>query len=323
MSHYHLHLTPKTVPGLLAMLLGVVMINPSDALAQTTADLAALRLHSLSLVNEARAAEGLDALSLQDSANAAALAHAQNMLENNFYDHVAPDGETVLDRYLQADGTESHVVLENIARCQGCSVPADEAAVARLHEGWMESPGHRENILTGGISGYGFALAEDQTGTRLSVQVFAGAGMPRELAAGAEPVRLTTQEQAALAAEIVNETRIEDGIAALTANPQLVTGAEAIVSSVDLDQQGGGGDIDIAAALPSGAPWRQVQLLMGNCTGCGTEPTAADVRFFVGQWLESEAYRELLLSGELTALGMTIQADGEGLKTAVLMLGAR
>lgn len=306
---------------LYAFSLCVTLTIPGLALAQTQADLEALRAESLRLVNLSRAEQGLDALSLQPEASGAAQAHAENMLDQNFYAHVSPEGGTVLDRYLQADGNDSHIVLENIARCQGCAAPSDKAAVAELHEGWMQSPGHRENILAQGISNYGFAVSENQTGTRYGVQVFSGAGSPPTMAADAERELVSGTEQVRLAAQIINAARQEQQLEPLTADDRLLGAAEEIVPDVDLNEPGSGQDIDLSGILSNGAPWRQVQLLMGNCSGCGTDASAADVGFFVERWLDNPSYRHLLLSSEMTHLGISIHANGEGKKTAVAVLG--
>lgn len=132
-----------------------------------------LVLHSLGLVNAARRSAGLPPLAADPALSRAARAHAADMLRRGYFDHRAPDGASIMDRYgfaIRNGGT----VAENIARCRRCQVPADARAVLRLHDDWMSSPGHRRNILGAGFGRYGFGIAETPDGTRYAVEAFAG-----------------------------------------------------------------------------------------------------------------------------------------------------
>ncbi|MGE0744399.1 MAG: CAP domain-containing protein [Rhodospirillales bacterium] len=128
---------------------------------------------SLDLVNAARRNAGLPPLVADPALSRAARAHAADMLRRGYFDHRAPDGATIMDRYgfaIRGGGA----VAENIARCRRCPVPADARAVGRLHDDWMASPGHRRNILGAGFDRYGFGIAEAEDGTRYAVEAFAG-----------------------------------------------------------------------------------------------------------------------------------------------------
>ncbi|MEV6790501.1 CAP domain-containing protein [Streptomyces sp. NPDC051320] len=91
----------------------------------------------LSLVNQQRATAGCRPV--QANADLAALAGAfsDDMAARGFFDHTDPDGDTPWDRADQA-GVKG-LGGENIARGQ-----ADAGAVMKA---WMNSPGHRANIL--------------------------------------------------------------------------------------------------------------------------------------------------------------------------------
>jgi uncharacterized protein YkwD len=91
------------------------------------------------------------------------------MLKRGYFDHVSPEGTTGQDRL----GGDWRLVAENIAMCTGCS--ADAARVEEFHAGWMESAGHRANILAEGITAFGFGLAVEAD-TIYAVQTFAGPG---------------------------------------------------------------------------------------------------------------------------------------------------
>jgi uncharacterized protein YkwD len=91
----------------------------------------------LRLVNEQRAQAGCSPLTADSKLQALATAFSEEMAARNFFDHTDPDGRTPWDR-AKAAGI-GNLGGENIARGQ-----ADAAAVM---DAWMNSPGHRANIL--------------------------------------------------------------------------------------------------------------------------------------------------------------------------------
>ena len=97
----------------------------------------------LFLVNQARAGAGLPPLALNGALNAAAARHSNDMASHNHFDHIGTDGSDPATRVSQAGYTWS-TVGENIA--QTWSFDAGE--VVNL---WMNSPGHRANILGSGF----------------------------------------------------------------------------------------------------------------------------------------------------------------------------
>ncbi|MGP4112390.1 CAP domain-containing protein [Streptomyces sp. 4N509B] len=91
----------------------------------------------LTLVNEARAEVGCDPLVLDEDLALLAGEHSRDMAERGYFSHGDPDGLTPWDRALAA-GVD-YLGGENIARGQ-----ADAQAVM---DAWMNSDGHRANIL--------------------------------------------------------------------------------------------------------------------------------------------------------------------------------
>jgi uncharacterized protein YkwD len=63
------------------------------------------------------------------------------MAEQNFFSHTAPEGDTMVDRVRSAR-IFYFAVGENLFKGTNLRQPAVDAV-----EGWMNSPGHRENIL--------------------------------------------------------------------------------------------------------------------------------------------------------------------------------
>ena len=104
----------------------------------TTAELASA-MQVLNLVNAERAAAGQPALLWGNLAAEAAHRHSTDMRNRNYFDHVNPDGAGP-DARLSAAGQAWTGVGENIARGQ----PTE----ASVMNSWMNSPGHRANILS-------------------------------------------------------------------------------------------------------------------------------------------------------------------------------
>lgn len=99
-------------------------------------------------VNTFRAAAGLPPLARSPALDAAARAHATDMARHGFFGHRGSNGSTHGDR-IRTAGVSSCGVAENIA--DGPFTPAGVMA------GWMESQGHRRNILNRRYSDYGLA----------------------------------------------------------------------------------------------------------------------------------------------------------------------
>ncbi|AMW13102.1 hypothetical protein A4E84_28580 [Streptomyces qaidamensis] len=91
----------------------------------------------LSLVNEERAKVGCSPVAANSALAGLAQNYSEDMAARGFFDHTDPDGRTPWDRAEKAG--ISNLGGENIARGQ-----ADAAAVM---DAWMNSPGHRANIL--------------------------------------------------------------------------------------------------------------------------------------------------------------------------------
>lgn len=103
--------------------------------ATSAADAAAAQV--LALVNQERSKVGCSPVTADGGLAALATAFSEDMAARGFFDHTDPDGATPWDRAAKAgvDGLGG----ENIARGQ-----ADAAAVM---DAWMNSPGHKANIL--------------------------------------------------------------------------------------------------------------------------------------------------------------------------------
>ncbi|MER5349183.1 CAP domain-containing protein, partial [Kitasatospora sp. NPDC002551] len=90
------------------------------------------------LVNVRRAQAGCGPLIAEPRLTTAAQFHSDDMANRGFFDHASPEGRHA-DQRIEAAGYRWSTWGENIARGQ-----KDPAAVM---ESWMNSPGHRANIL--------------------------------------------------------------------------------------------------------------------------------------------------------------------------------
>lgn len=103
----------------------------------------------LQLVNDARADAGLSELSYDAELNDFATFRVNDMAENNYFSHDSPIhgpfSEMVEDQGLMPRGPVGENILQG----------TDQVDLA--FEGWMDSPGHRDNILNGDYNYFGLA----------------------------------------------------------------------------------------------------------------------------------------------------------------------
>ena len=110
-----------------------------------------LHHYALGLINKARADHGLPPVQL--GRNIAAQLHAEAALENCFSSHWSMDGLKPYMRYSLAGGYQSNG--ENGSGLDYCIQPHEnyrplesiKQEIDDVMNGWMESPGHRRNIL--------------------------------------------------------------------------------------------------------------------------------------------------------------------------------
>ncbi len=131
-------------------------------------------------------------------------------------------------------------------------------------------------------------------------------------------------KQAHVALQQINSAREDRGLEALSGSNPLDTVARKLIETGKGDQLISP-DADLFELLPRDRrnDWRQLKVLAAACGGCGTQPTADDVRHFTGQWLQNDQYTSSIMSRAATHLGFAMKANGEGGKTAVAVIGQR
>lgn len=146
------------------------------------------------LTSKERTSRGLKALTVNDRLQAMAEAKAKDILAQQYFDHVSPDGRSMVN--LAKDAGYSYTLIgENLAL-------GNFGNSAALVRGWMNSPGHRANILQTKFAEIGIATV---TGTYKGRVVWVGVqefGRPRTACPA-----VSENERAAINAE---ETRLND-----------------------------------------------------------------------------------------------------------------
>jgi len=138
------------------------------------------------LVNRERTDRRLPPLTWVDSLRTLSLVHSRDMRDRDFFGHTSPDGETVNDRAdmlglycRRIDGNTVYGFGENLYKATLYVQYQDfyeddqflrreyewktEAGIAQeIVDGWMNSPGHRQNILTKGYDVEAIGIVADR-----------------------------------------------------------------------------------------------------------------------------------------------------------------
>ena len=111
----------------LAFLMALPSPGSADAVQSVLAD-----------VNSVRAKAGCGPLKLNKALMAAAEGHARNMAEQDFFGHKDKAGRGITGR-VRSQGYRYGLVAENIA--------AGQKSAGEAVQAWVDSPGHRKNIM--------------------------------------------------------------------------------------------------------------------------------------------------------------------------------
>lgn len=136
--------------------------------------------------NQEREKAGLNSLHLNQQLSAAALAKAQDMLNDQYWSHVSPDGDEPWD-FIKQSGYTYRVAGENLAR--------DFHHASDMIDAWMNSPSHRANILNGNYDEIGIAVVKGKLEgfeTVLVVQMF---GTPQTATAAIGDAAVQTEAE--------------------------------------------------------------------------------------------------------------------------------
>lgn len=132
--------TAAVIAGVLATPCSNTELNPSAE------DITLIRAAVMCLINHLRAEHGLNPLAVNARLEGAAEGHCAELISANYFAHVAPDGETPVDRIRKAGyipgPSVGYVIGENLAwGTYGLATPQS------IVSAWVASPGHLANIL--------------------------------------------------------------------------------------------------------------------------------------------------------------------------------
>lgn len=119
----------------------------------------------LKIVNQERSKQGLKALVLDKQLNKVAQLKAEDMKKNNYFDHNSPTLGSPFD-LMRSQGVSYRTAGENIA--------AGQQSAQAVMESWMNSSGHRANILNGNYTKLGVGFATGGSYGTYWVQEFTG-----------------------------------------------------------------------------------------------------------------------------------------------------
>jgi uncharacterized protein YkwD len=142
-----------------ASLIGVAARAQSSSVSGGDLELESRQLFALA--NQARAQAGVGALEWDEALAAAALQHCERMAREGPIAH-RYGGEPDVGARAAAAGAHFSVIEENVAV---------GPSAAAIHDEWMHSPGHRENLLSADVDRVGIAVVEAR-GVLYAVQDF-------------------------------------------------------------------------------------------------------------------------------------------------------
>ena len=119
--------------------------------------------------NHFREAHGLRKLIADPVLTPFARSRSQDMARRHYFSHTTPDGRGVFD-LMEAAGIDYSRAAENIHMSSGLR---DLAKVAeKAVNGWINSEGHRKNMLSRDLTHIGIGVAQGPDGAYYSTQVF-------------------------------------------------------------------------------------------------------------------------------------------------------
>ena len=119
--------------------------EPADAPIDERVERYELAIHER--VNEIRRDQDRDELVYNEEIAAIARHHSADMAEREYVAHESPEGEGPEDRMDDFFPQYCRGIGENIASVRYPTGEDPDAVAERVVTGWMESPGHRENVL--------------------------------------------------------------------------------------------------------------------------------------------------------------------------------
>lgn len=184
------------------------------------------------LTNEKRVANGLSPLVVNQVLSDAARRKGVDMIERDYWAHVAPDG-TEPWKFFSDVGYRYKVAGENLAR--------DFSNPSSTVDAWMASSSHRENILSGKYEEIGVAVVEGDLGgieTTIVVQLF-GTSVSSVSTAVGDVSAKTLQEESVSIVNLASPTPTREPEPTLLPTPTSTPTTAPVVVYTGTQIQGG------------------------------------------------------------------------------------
>ncbi|MCC0784772.1 sporulation protein [Clostridioides sp. ES-S-0108-01] len=139
--------------------------NDNNNSGSTSENFSAYQKEVVDLVNIERSKAGLNPLTLDSSISNVATKKSQDMIDNNYFSHNSPTYGSPFDM-LKKFGISYKTAGENIA--MGQKTPKE------VVNAWMNSEGHRKNIMNPNFSKIGVGVAQKNGGSIYWTQIFVG-----------------------------------------------------------------------------------------------------------------------------------------------------
>jgi uncharacterized protein YkwD len=88
------------------------------------------------------------------------------MARRGYFSHESPEGENPVDRLQKYGVTDMTLAAENL----GKTTQSDPSA--QIVESWLQSPGHRANLLAPALNFTGIGIARGSDGSLIFTQVY-------------------------------------------------------------------------------------------------------------------------------------------------------
>ncbi|MBW7458432.1 hypothetical protein K0U00_30770 [Paenibacillus sepulcri] len=130
-----------------------VPTGPAGQAPESKTDSSQFAQQVLELVNQERSKAGLGSLSMSSELSNMAMVKAQDMYNNHYFDHNSPTHGSPFDM-MKEFGITYNSAGENIAN--GQTTPT------QVMKDWMNSPGHKANILNKSYTQIGIAFYNNE-----------------------------------------------------------------------------------------------------------------------------------------------------------------
>jgi uncharacterized protein YkwD len=165
---------PRRFAAMLAIAFGVtsvgLLVAPRTALAWSVNSFSSTSERQLvTLTNQARASAGLRALKVDSALTAIARWRSKDMIVRNYFSHTILGTSYNVFHVLDQKGYCYRIAGENI----GWNNYPDDIATAVIQKSFMDSPGHRSNILGKSWDVVGIGAYKGPTGKKMWTVIFA------------------------------------------------------------------------------------------------------------------------------------------------------